>query len=118
MTITLKNARADAAAEDGYRLLVDRLWPRGLSRERLQLDEWNRDIAPSTELRRWFGHDREKWEVFRQRYFRELDDRPEAVNALIEKIRETPVTLVYATRDPLVNHALALKEYLEHRGVG
>jgi uncharacterized protein YeaO (DUF488 family) len=116
MTIALKNARAGAARDDGYRILIDRVWPRGLSKERLQLDEWNKDIAPSAGLRKWFGHDRGKWDEFKQRYFRELDERPEAVRALIDKIRKTSVTLVFAARDTYANHALALKEYLERKG--
>ncbi len=115
--IALKNARADATASDGYRILVDRIWPRGVTKERLQLDEWNKDIAPSNELRKWFKHDPEKWEEFKQRYFSELDDRIETVNALTEKIRDKSVTFVYGARDAHINQALALKEYLECKGV-
>lgn len=115
--IALKNARADATASDGYRILVDRIWPRGVTKERLQLDKWNKDIAPSNELRKWFKHDLEKWEEFKQRYFSELDDRIETVNALTEKIRDKSVTFGYGARDAHINQALALKEYLECKGV-
>lgn len=113
--IALKSARAEATADDGYRILVDRLWPRGLSKARLRLDEWNKDIAPSTELRKWFNHDPARWEAFKRRYFRELEDRCAAVDALRAKIRERSVTLVFAARDARINHAVALKEYIESK---
>lgn len=116
LTIQLKGAREDAARSDGYRILVDRVWPRGVSKERLQLDDWAKDVAPSTELRKWFNHDRKKWEEFRQRYFRELDDRPEAIGGLIERARRQTVTLVFGARDTRFNNAVALKEYLERKG--
>jgi uncharacterized protein YeaO (DUF488 family) len=116
LTIQLKGAREDAARSDGYRILVDRVWPRGVSKGRLQLDDWAKDVAPSTELRKWFNHDRERWEEFRRRYFRELDDRPEAIGGLIERARRQTVTLVFGARDTRFNNAVALKEYLERKG--
>ncbi|MBK8174900.1 MAG: DUF488 family protein [Rhodospirillales bacterium] len=98
---------------DGYRILVDRIWPRGISKKALALNEWAREIAPTTELRKWFGHDRSKWQEFKRRYFRELDERPEAVSRFVETVRRQPTTLVFGARDVDRNNAAALKEYLE-----
>jgi uncharacterized protein YeaO (DUF488 family) len=111
-TIHLKRAYEPPARSDGLRILVERLWPRGLSKERAALDVWLKDIAPSPELRKWFGHDPAKWEEFQKRYWAELDAKPEAVAELRGKAREGAVTLVYAARDEQHNGALALKEYL------
>jgi uncharacterized protein YeaO (DUF488 family) len=83
MSIFIKRAYEEASGNDGYRVLVDRVWPRGVTREALQLDAWLRDLAPSTALRKWFAHDPEKWKQFKQRYFRELDDHPEEVGRLL-----------------------------------
>lgn len=98
---------------DGHRVLVDRVWPRGMSRERAQLDEWSRDLAPSTELRTWFGHDPERFAEFRARYLSELDERPKPVEALRSRARLETVTLLYAARDPEHNHAVVLADALE-----
>ena len=87
-----------------------------MSKKRLRLHDWAKDVAPSTELRKWFNHDREKWEEFRQRYFRELDDRPEAIAGLIETVRQGPVTLIFGAGDTRFNNAVALKDYLERKG--
>jgi uncharacterized protein YeaO (DUF488 family) len=113
-TIRLKRAYEEPSRGDGLRILVERLWPRGLSRERADVDVWLKDIAPSPELRRWFGHEPDKWEEFRRRYWAELDAKPEAVAELRRKARDEPVTFVYAARDEQHNGALALKEYLRH----
>ncbi len=103
-------------AEDGLRVLVDRLWPRGLSKERARLDLWCRELAPADELRRWFGHRPERWEAFRQRYLGQLAAQPEAVRALLGRIREAGgATLLYAARDPEHNNAVVLQEYLRRR---
>ena len=103
-------------AVDGLRVLVDRLWPRGLSREAARLDLWCREVAPSDGLRRWYGHRPERWEVFRRRYREELESSPEAVQALLERIREAGrVTLLYAAKDPEYNNAVVLAQYLEER---
>lgn len=113
--IKLKRAYDEPASSDGARVLVERLWPRGVRKEALRLDAWLKDLAPGTELRRWFGHDPKKWQEFRRRYFTELDGRPEAVRAIREQARHGTVTLVYSTHDPEFNNAVALKEYLETR---
>jgi uncharacterized protein YeaO (DUF488 family) len=95
------------------RILVERLWPRGLSKERAEIDAWFKAVAPSPELRRWFGHDPAKWEQFRKRYWAELDANPDAVAELRQKAHGATVTFIYAARDEAHNGALALKEYLQ-----
>ena len=115
--IRVKRAYDEATAGDGARYLVDRLWPRGVKKTDLRLEGWLKDLAPSDPLRRWFGHDPEKWGEFQRRYFAELDGRSEALAALEDAIRQGTVTLVYAAHDPSHNNAVALKEYLaRHRG--
>lgn len=113
MTICLKSVYAEPDRSDGLRILVDRLWPRGMSRERLQLDAWVKELAPSDGLRRWFGHDPEKWEEFRQRYFSELTGQEVTVASLVEKIGDRQVTLLFAAKDDQYNNAVALRDYLE-----
>jgi uncharacterized protein YeaO (DUF488 family) len=98
---------------DGTRFLVERLWPRGMKKEALKLDGWLKEVAPSAELRRWFGHDPAKWEEFRRRYFAELDQHPEAWQPIQEAARRGTVTLLYSARDTAHNSAVALKAYLE-----
>ena len=115
MLIHLKRAYVDASESDRYRVLVDRLWPRGVSKQEAKIDLWLKEIAPSTELRKWFGHDPAKWRTFQQRYFRELDSRPEAWQAILDAARNGPVTLVYSSRDEQHNNAVALKAYIEHQ---
>jgi uncharacterized protein YeaO (DUF488 family) len=102
-----------ASPSDGYRVLVDRLWPRGLSKEEARIDAWLKEIAPSTRLRQWFGHDPSKWSEFKKRYFRELDGRTELVASLAERAKTQTVTLVFAAKDERHNNAQALKEYLD-----
>ena len=113
--IRLRRAYDPPSASDGYRVLVDRVWPRGISRDALRLDEWLKEVAPSTELRKWFGHDPEKWTAFKDRYFLELEKQSEAINRLLAKCREGPLTLVFSAKDTRYNNAAALKEYLEQR---
>ena len=113
MTIAIKRAYDPPATGDGFRVLVDRLWPRGVSKERLKLDAWMRDLAPSTELRRWVHDDITQWEEFKKRYFRELKAQPDLVAELRAKAKAGRVTLIYAKRDETHNNAAALKEYLE-----
>jgi uncharacterized protein YeaO (DUF488 family) len=109
----------DSRSGPGERYLVERLWPRGIRKEDLRLDGWTRDVAPSTELRRWFGHDPGKWREFRRRYFAELDARPEAWRPLAEAAARRRVILLFSARDTEHNNAVALKEYLErHREPG
>ena len=116
--INLKRAYGKPDKQDGFRVLVERLWPRGLKKEAAALDLWLKDIAPSPELRRWFGHDPAKWEEFCRRYWIELAERPTAVKVLQEKLREGNVTLVYGSRDQEHNAAVALKKFLENHGLG
>ena len=116
--IRSKRVYDEPAAEDGKRILVDRLWPRGLAKEKLACDLWLKEIAPSPDLRRWFGHVPERWEEFRRRYRAELDRRPELVAQLLEQARKTPVTLLYAARDEVHNQAVVLRDFLETRRIG
>jgi len=113
--IMLKRAYDSKSRSDGTRFLVERLWPRGVTKEKLQIDAWLKDVAPSTELRKWFGHDPEKWNEFRKRYRRELDSHPDAWQRIAAAARRGPVTLVYSSHDEAHNNAVALKEYLEAR---
>ena len=101
--------------DDGTRILVDRLWPRGLTKERACVDLWLKDIAPSTELRKWFGHDPAKWEQFRERYHRELEANVNLVSLLKEKLKGGAVTLLFAAKDAEHNEAVALQEWLNRR---
>ena len=115
MTIKLKRAYQDATKSDGTRILVERLWPRGLSKDRAQVDLWLKDVAPSTELRKWFGHDPSRWQEFRRRYHQELRRRPEVLQPLLDAIKHGPVTFIYGSREERYNAAVALREYLERR---
>ena len=112
MDIRLKRAYEPPARGDSARILVDRLWPRGVKKDALRLDLWLKDIAPSTELRQWFGHVPERWEEFRKRYARELDANPDAVAELRQWLKHGRVTLVYSARDTEHNQAVALRDYL------
>lgn len=100
---------------EGYRVLVDRLWPRGVSKEEAQLDEWCKEIAPSTELRKWFDHDSKKFEEFAQRYKGELTAQEDSVRHFLEVVQKQSVTLLYAAKDEEHNHALVLKDFLEQQ---
>jgi uncharacterized protein YeaO (DUF488 family) len=111
--ITLKRAYDPISRADGTRFLVERLWPRGLSKAKLHVDAWLKEVGPSTELRKWFGHDPEKWEEFRKRYRRELDSHPDAWQPIVSAARRSRVTLVYSSHDTEHNNAVALQEYLE-----
>jgi len=112
--IQLKRAYEPPAAGDGQRLLVDGLWPRGVSREDLQAEAWLKALAPSTALRKWFGHEPARWKGFRERYFAELDANPEALAQLRDYLAGGPVTLLYGARDEEHNNAVALRDYLLH----
>lgn len=103
---------------DGFRILVDRLWPRGLRKDKVKVDLWQKEIAPSNSLRKWFGHDEKKWNEFKRRYFKELDKKNELVNMILSKVREVSsltITLLYGTKEDRFNNAVALKEYLEEK---
>lgn len=112
----LKRAYEPPARSDGFRVLVERLWPRGISKDKAALDLWLKDIGPSTELRKWFNHDPAKWVEFRKRYHRELKAHPDLLQLLREKSAAGSVTLVYSSHDQQHNAAVALKGYLEEHG--
>src|SRR5207244_9627092 len=112
MDVRLKRAYESAAASDGYRVLIDRIWPRGITRERARLDEWARELAPSTELRRWFGHDPARFEEFRRRYSQELAAHEGKLRELRRRARAGTLTLVYGARDREHNDAVVLIEIL------
>ncbi len=110
--INLKRVYDSPSPDDGLRILVDRLWPRGLSKATAGVDLWLKDLAPSTTLRSWFRHDPARWKEFRRRYFKELDQQREAIRELLKSARKTPLTLVYGAQDSTYNNAVALKDYL------
>ena len=114
MKIAIKRVYEQPAEADGTRILIDRLWPRGLSKEKAAVDVWLKEIAPTTQLRKWFNHDPAKWEEFEQRYRAELADNDEAVQRLRQEMQKGDVTLVYAAKDEAHNDAVVLLRYLQH----
>jgi uncharacterized protein YeaO (DUF488 family) len=110
--VKLKRAYQEPAADDGMRILIDRLWPRGLKKADAAIDEWMKDIAPSTALRKWFGHDPNRWEEFRVRYKAELQQHPDQLGRLRVLARQGPVTLVFSAHDEVHNDAVVLREML------
>jgi uncharacterized protein YeaO (DUF488 family) len=115
MKIRLKRVYEPASKGDGCRVLVDRVWPRGVRKEEAQIDVWLKEVAPSTALRKWFGHEPARWEEFEKRYFAELNAHPEVVEELVRLAKRGLVTLVYGAKDETHNNAVALKEYLGQR---
>jgi uncharacterized protein YeaO (DUF488 family) len=116
LTIRIERIYDNPKEVDSFRILVDRLWPRALSKDKIKVDLWQKDIAPSNSLRKWFGHDEKKWDEFKRRYFKELDKKRDAVNTVIEKAKEQhSVTLLYATKEEKFNNVVALKEFLEEK---
>ena len=113
MKLFTKRVYDNPSKSDGRRILIDRLWPRGVSKERARIDFWAKDAAPSNELRRWYRHDPEKWDDFRRRYFAELANNPDAVAELRENLGKSSTTLVFGSKETEWNNARALKEYLE-----
>ena len=113
--IQVKRAYEPPSKSDGARFLVERLWPRGVKKENLQVEDWLKDVAPSNELRRWFQHDPAKWKEFRQRYFRELSEHGDAWQPLLARARRGRVTLVYSAHGTEHNNAIALKEFLDQK---
>ena len=113
--IRLKRAYDPLARADGLRILVERLWPRGVRKEKAAVDLWLKELAPTTELRKWFGHDPDKWSEFRERYWSELERKGDLITLLKHRTTEGTVTFVYAASDEEHNSALLLKEYLETR---
>jgi uncharacterized protein YeaO (DUF488 family) len=110
--LRLKRAYEPAGPDDGVRILIDRLWPRGVSKEKAALDEWEKDIAPSTELRQWFGHDPDRWPEFQRRYRAELQQHTEALDRIRALAKKQTVTLVYSAHDEEHNDAVVLKDVL------
>lgn len=113
--IAIKRIYEEPGANDGARILVDRLWPRGLSKDAARIDAWLKDVAPSDALRRWYQHDPSKWSTFRRRYFKELADNPDVLGPLLELVAKGQVTLLFAAKETKLNNAAALKEYIESR---
>jgi uncharacterized protein YeaO (DUF488 family) len=116
LEIRIKRIYEPPEPVDEYRLLVDRLWPRGVSREGASLDAWMKDVAPSSALRRWFSHDASRWQEFKRRYAVELGARQDLVDEILLLARDRTVTLLYSARDPHHNQAVALAEYLDAKG--
>lgn len=112
-TIRLKRVYDAPEKTDGRRILVDRLWPRGLTKDKAQVDLWAKEIAPSTELRKWYAHEPEKWPELKTRYAAELDANPEQFDAFMEEIKKGAVTFLFASKEVRFNSAVALKEYIE-----
>ncbi|MBI4379216.1 MAG: DUF488 family protein [Nitrospinae bacterium] len=115
MSIKLKRVYDKQDENDGFRILIDRLWPRGLSKEKTEIDLWQMDIAPSDTLRKWFRHEPEKWKEFKRRYFKELKDKEEFISFIHDKAQKGIVTLLYGAKEEKFNNAVALKEYIETR---
>lgn len=111
--IQIKRAYDPAGPDDGVRYLVDRLWPRGITKEALRADDWFKEVAPSNDLRHWFGHDPAKWEEFQTRYFAELEAHPAVWQPLVDAARQSKITLLYGAHDSEHNNAQALKQFLE-----
>jgi uncharacterized protein YeaO (DUF488 family) len=116
--VAVKRAYEPVEEDDGYRVLIDRIWPRGVSKERARLDEWARELAPSTELRRWFGHDPARFEEFRRRYIEELAAQRDRLDELRRRAGSGKVTLVYGARDSEHNDAVVLADLLTRRSPG
>ncbi|KAF3362783.1 putative protein YeaO [Chlamydiales bacterium STE3] len=112
MKIKIKRAYDPASEEDGIRILVDRLWPRGVKKTKLKLNVWLKDVAPSTALRKWFSHDPAKWVEFQQRYALELEENPKSWEPIMKALEHASITLIYGAHDSEHNHALCLKNYL------
>lgn len=115
MQAQIKRVYEEPSEDDGKRILIDRLWPRGLTKEKAKIDVWLKDIAPSTQLRQWFGHDPQKWREFKRRYQGELEKNMTIVSQLVELLKKGNVTLVYGAKDKEHNDAVVLKEYLEKK---
>ncbi|KPJ77820.1 MAG: uroporphyrin-III methyltransferase [Deltaproteobacteria bacterium SG8_13] len=113
MQIKIKRAYEAPDEEDGQRILVDRLWPRGISKERARIDFWPKELAPSTELRRWYDHSPEKWPVFKARYFEELETKPVLMKELLDRLHRGTVTFVYSSKERRLNNAVAIRDYID-----
>lgn len=113
MKMIIKRVYEPYSSDDGFRILIDRFWPRGISKEKANIDFWDKNLAPSTELRKWFNHEPEKFEEFKKRYEAELDQQKEALAELLKKIQgKKKLSLIYGAKDPEVNHASVFRAYL------
>ena len=113
MTIALKRVYEKPSPKDGFRILVDRIWPRGISKKAANINRWLKCIAPSSELRKWFNHEPQKWKEFKKRYFQELKDNKELVDNIYTIAKQHNITFVYSAKNKDFNNAVALKEYVE-----
>lgn len=113
MKIHLKKVYEAPSKQDGTRILVERLWPRGMKKEDLKMDLWLKEVAPSTDLRKWFSHDPAKWALFQKKYYAELDKNPEGIAVILGALKKGAVTLLYSSKDSEHNNAVCLKKYLE-----
>ena len=113
MPILLKRVYQKPTAEDGKRILVERLWPRGLKKEDAKIDEWLKEVAPSSELRKWYSHDPAKWPEFKKRYWKELDAKKALIERVAKESRERTLTFVFGSKEEKLNNSAALKEYIE-----
>lgn len=111
--IAIKRVYEQPTSEDGFRILVDRLWPRGVSKENARIDLWVRELSPSNELRRWYQHDPDKWNEFKKRYFTELQEKKQSLDEFLQKISAKDVTFVFSSKELQWNNAVALKEFVE-----
>ena len=114
MKIKLKRVYVQPTSKDGVRVLVERLWPRGISKDQARVDLWLKEAAPSTTLRKWFSHDPTKWKEFKTRYFEELSQQHTILNDILKRAKKERVTFVFGSKEERYNNAVALKEYLEH----
>ncbi|HZW14305.1 MAG TPA: DUF488 family protein [Noviherbaspirillum sp.] len=112
-TIKVKRAYEPASKDDGVRILVDRIWPRGASKDELRIDYWAKDVAPSNELRKWYGHDAQKWEEFRKRYITELRANTDGILALTDQLGPGTATLLHSSKKHEINNAVALRDFLK-----
>lgn len=115
MNIQIKRVYEEPNKDDGKRILIDRLWPRGLTKEKAAIDLWIKEISPTTDLRKWFGHEEGKWDEFKKRYTQELQKNHDLIEQLIQELKSGKVTLVYGAKDIEHNDAIVLKEYLEQK---
>jgi uncharacterized protein YeaO (DUF488 family) len=112
--MSIKRIYDQPSPEDGFRVLVDRIWPRGMSKADAAIDLWEKDIAPSTALRKWFHHERPKWEAFQEKYRAELEEKTQMLRDLLTRAGDRPMTLLYSAKDTKYNQAVVLKDVLEH----
>lgn len=115
MKIQLKRVYDPVSIEDGFRILVERLWPRGIKKSDLKMDRWLKDVAPSPDLRKWYSHDVAKWDEFQKKYVQELEKNSDAIQFISQELHKGPITFLYSARDKMHNSALCLKHYLEKK---